>query len=92
MAERRVQLNADEENKLFQEAKTNNNSSTQHDHDHDSGDESNEESGVVQRGIPNGEEPEAPNSGTFFLGDIDRIFPIRYEKRISFVHTGCNLT
>lgn len=62
MTERRVQLNADEENKLFQDAKTNNDS-TQHDHD-DSGDESNDESGVVQRGIPNGEEPKAPESGT----------------------------
>lgn len=67
MAERRVQLNADEENRLFQEAKVNDDSNAQqdHDHDHDSGDESNEESGVVQRGIPNGEEPEAPNSGNF---------------------------
>lgn len=67
MAERRVQLNADEENRLFQEAKVDDGSNTQHDHEHDndSGDESNEESGVVQRGIPNGEEPEAPNSGTF---------------------------
>lgn len=64
MAEKRVQLNADEENRLFQEAKTNDDSNAQH--DHDSGDESNEESGVVQRGIPNGEEPEAPNSGTLF--------------------------
>ncbi|KAG0296395.1 hypothetical protein BGZ98_000981, partial [Dissophora globulifera] len=65
MSERRVQLDADEQNRLFQLAKsTEGNSAGQQD---ESGDESSEETGVVSRGIP-GEEPEAHDGD--FLADF----------------------
>lgn len=53
---RRVQLNPEEQNRLFQEAKQDPGQ------DVDSGDESAEDNGVVQRGIP-GEEPKELDSG-----------------------------
>ncbi len=62
MTEKRVQLDAEEQNRLFQEAKAG--GEAHNDADHDSGDESTDETGVVHRGIPNGDEPETPSDGT----------------------------
>lgn len=67
MSERRVQLDADEQNRLFQEARvTGHQTNAEHGHHHDSGDESADETGVVSRGIPGDEPAAAADSGKFF--------------------------
>lgn len=73
MAQKRVQLDADEQNRLFREARINQTNKVQN---QDSGDESADESGAVQRGIPDGEEPQSPEGG---VADV----------RMQFV-IGCN--
>lgn len=64
MSERRVQLDADEQNRLFQEARAGSpQTNAESRHHHDSDDESADETGVVSRGIPGDEPAAAADSG-----------------------------
>lgn len=83
MSERRVQLDADEQNRLFQEARTTSNqANAEHGHHHDSGDESADETGVVSRGVPGDEPAAAADSGKFFS-------PCLEQEIIIWIMIGC---
>ncbi|KAK3811291.1 MAG: hypothetical protein J3Q66DRAFT_404671 [Benniella sp.] len=83
MSQKRVQLDADEQNRHFREAK--NSRGEDEAQDDDSGDGSVDEDRIVHRGIPHGDEPQSPDGD--FLADFDENTEVHIRFGLSSAST-----